>query len=169
MLSQGIAGPRFEKPEEVVEWMGAMQAQEIRAVKWAVGLRVAKPSLTAVQEALDSGRILRTHVMRPTWHYIPGKDIKWMTELSTKSMLSKFSFYAKYHGLTKEDCLLYKPQIGEILTGQHLTCQEVLEQLHLKGITLSEPIVKMYLSFGEADGTICSGIEKNGKHTYALT
>jgi hypothetical protein len=51
MLSQGIAGPRFEKPEEVVEWMGAMQAQEIRAVKWAVGLRVAKPSLTAVQEA----------------------------------------------------------------------------------------------------------------------
>ena len=78
--------------------MGAMQAQEIRAAKWAVGLRIAKPSLTAVQEALDSGRILRTHVMRPTWHYIPGKDIKWMTELSTKSMLSKFSFYAKHHG-----------------------------------------------------------------------
>lgn len=50
-----------------------------------------------------------------------GKDIKWMTELSTKSMLSKFSFYAKHHGLTKEDCLLYKPQIEEILTGQHLT------------------------------------------------
>ena len=51
MLSQGIAGPRFERPEEVVEWMGAMQAQEIRAAKWAVGLRIAKPSLTAVQEA----------------------------------------------------------------------------------------------------------------------
>ena len=49
MLSQGIAGPRFERPEEVVEWMGAMQAQEIRAAKWAVGLRIAKPSLTAVQ------------------------------------------------------------------------------------------------------------------------
>ena len=142
MLSQRIAGPRFERPEEVVEWMGAMQAQEIRAAKWAVGLRIAKPSLTAVQEALDSGRILRTHVMRPTWHYIPGKDIKWMTELSAKSMLSKFSFYAKHHGLTKEDCLLYKPQIEEILTGQHLTCQEALEQLQLKGITLSEPIVK---------------------------
>ena len=44
MLSQGIAGPRFERPEEVVEWMGAMQAQEIRAAKWAVGLRIAKPS-----------------------------------------------------------------------------------------------------------------------------
>lgn len=56
MLSQGIAGPRFEKPEEVVEWMGAMQAQDIRAAKWAVGLRIASPSLTAVQEALDTGR-----------------------------------------------------------------------------------------------------------------
>ena len=49
MLSQGIAGPRFEKPEEVVEWMGAMQAQDIRAAKWAVGLRIASPSLMAVQ------------------------------------------------------------------------------------------------------------------------
>ena len=169
MLSQGIAGPRFEKPEEVVEWMGAMQAQEIRAVKWAVGLRVAKPSLTAVQEALDSGRILRTHVMRPTWHYIPGKDIKWMTELSAKGMLSRFSFYAKHHGLTEKDCLQYKPKIEEILTGQHLTCQEAFEQLNLKGINISEPITKMCLSFAEVDGTVCSGIEKNGKHTYALT
>ena len=56
-----------------------------------------------------------------------------------------------------------------VLSGQHLTSQEVLEQLHSKGIALDEPIVKMYLSFGEADGTVCSGIEKNGKHTYALT
>ena len=51
MLSQGIAGPRFEKPEEVVEWMGAMQAQDIRAAKWAVGLRIASPSLTAARGA----------------------------------------------------------------------------------------------------------------------
>ena len=105
MLSQGIAGPRFEKPEEVVEWMGAMQAQDIRAAKWAVGLRIASPSLTAVQEALDTGRILRLHVMRPTWHYIPGRDIKWMTGLSTKGLLSKFRFYAKHFSLTEEDFL----------------------------------------------------------------
>ena len=169
MLSQGIAGPRFEKPEEVVEWMGAMQAQDIRAAKWAVGLRIASPSLTAVQEALDTGRILRLHVMRPTWHYIPGRDIKWMTGLSTKGLLSKFRFYAKHFSLTEEDFLRSKPQIEEVLSGQHLTSQEVLEQLHSKGIALDEPIVKMYLSFGEADGTVCSGIEKNGKHTYALT
>lgn len=146
MLSQGIAGPRFEKPEEVVEWMGAMQAQDIRAAKWAVGLRIASPSLTAVQEALDTGRILRLHVMRPTWHYIPGRDIKWMTGLSTKGLLSKFRFYAKHFSLTEEDFLRSKPQIEEVLSGQHLTSQEVLEQLHSKGIALDEPIVKMYLS-----------------------
>ncbi|MFR5758155.1 MAG: DNA glycosylase AlkZ-like family protein [Bacteroides cellulosilyticus] len=92
MLSQGIAGPRFEKPEEVVEWMGAMQAQDIRAAKWAVGLCIASPSLTAVQEALDTGRILRLHVMRPTWHYIPGRDIKWMTGSSTERSVVQISF-----------------------------------------------------------------------------
>ena len=57
MLSQGIAGPRFEKPEEVVEWMGAMQAQDIRAAKWAVGLRIASPSLTAFASSCDASHV----------------------------------------------------------------------------------------------------------------
>lgn len=169
MSSQNISTPRFEKPEQVVEWMGAMQAQEIRAAKWAVGLRMQQPSLRAVQEALNTGQILRTHVMRPTWHYIPGKDIKWMTELSVKNLLARWYPYAKQHGFTEEDYRKYKPHIEKVLGGQQLTCQEVLEQLNSNGVVADEGDTKLCLSLAEAEGMVCSGAERNGKHTYTLT
>ena len=92
LLNQQLSNPLFREPKELVSWMGAMQAQNYSMVKWAVGMRLKSATIQAVEKALHEGEILRTHVMRPTWHYIPGKDIKWMTELSTKSMLSKFSF-----------------------------------------------------------------------------
>lgn len=169
MLSQGLSETRFEKPEEVVEWMGAMQAQEIRAAKWAVGLRLKNPSLSAVKEALDEGRILRLHVMRPTWHYIPGKDIKWMTELSAKGLLSRWYPYAKQHGLSQEDYRRYRPHIERVLSGKQLTRQETFEQLNAGGIVVDETVVKLSLSLAEAEGLVCSGAERDGKHTYALT
>lgn len=169
MLSQGLSETRFEKPEEVVEWMGAMQAQEIRAVKWAVGLRLKNPSLSAVKEALDEGHILRLHVMRPTWHYIPGKDIKWMTELSAKGLLSRWYPYAKQHGLSQEDYRRYRPHIERVLSGKQLTRQETFEQLNAGGIVVDETVVKLSLSLAEAEGLVCSGAERDGKHTYALT
>lgn len=169
MSSQAISSSRFSKPEEVVEWMGAMQAQEIRAAKWAVGLRLGKPSLSAVREALDAGRILRIHVMRPTWHYIPGKDIKWMTELSVKNLLSRWYPYARQHGLTEEDYRRYKPHLERVLGGQQLTYQEAVEQLNANGLPINETATKLCLSLAEAEGMVCSGAERNGKHTYTLT
>lgn len=169
MLSQGLAGSGFEEPAQAVEWMGAIQAQDIRAVKWAVGLRMREPSLEAVRQALDTGRILRLHVMRPTWHYIPAKDVKWMTALSSKSMFASILSWAKQYGVREEDYRKNKPHVEATLDGRHLTAQEITAQLNAQGLRIDESAVKLCLSLAEAEGTICSGAEKAGKHTYALT
>ena len=82
-ISQQLAFPTFAKPEEVVAWMGAMQAQDYNMVKWAVGMRLkGEGGFSVVQKAFDEGKILRTHVMRPTWHIVPAEDIRWMCALS---------------------------------------------------------------------------------------
>ena len=168
MLSQGLAGPGFGEPAQVVEWMGAMQAQDIRAAKWAVGLRMGEPSLEAVRQALDAGRMLRLHVMRPTWHYIPAKDVKWMTALSARSMYAGILSWAKQHGMREEDYRKIRPGMEAVLDGRHLTAQEIAERLSAKGIAADESVVKLCLSLAEAEGSVCSGAEKAGKHTYAL-
>ena len=76
LFNQQIAETSFTKPEEIVNWMVAMQAQEYAMAKWAIGLRLQKVTETAVEQAINEGRILRTHLMRPTWHFVGPDDIR---------------------------------------------------------------------------------------------
>ena len=84
VASQQLEQPRFESPKELVSWMGAIQAQEYEMAKWAIGIRLRSSSLETVNEALYKGDILRTHVMRPTWHFVAAEDIRWMLMLSSE-------------------------------------------------------------------------------------
>ena len=65
LVNQRIASSAFKKAQEVVEWMGAIQAQEYAMAKWAVGLRSANLLDKNIEEAFNKGKILRTHVLRP--------------------------------------------------------------------------------------------------------
>src|SRR6476620_9280455 len=83
LRNQLIARPGSRRPEKVVAWHGAVQAQEYGPAKWALALRSSpSPSDAAVERALQRGRILRTHVLRPTWHFVTPADIRWMLELT---------------------------------------------------------------------------------------
>ena len=75
---EGRSG-RAGGPASVVAALGAVQSQEFDAAKWALGLRM-RPGATdaAIERAFADGRILRTHVLRPTWHFVPRDDIRWM-------------------------------------------------------------------------------------------
>lgn len=155
MLSQLLAGSRKENPAEVVEWMGAVQAQEIRAAKWAVGLRTASPALSAVREALHKGIILRMHVMRPTWHYIPARDVKWMAALSEKSIKSAWDGYSRLTGVTKEDYYRNRDLLLKILEGRHATKNEIVEEFIVRGVKTkddTERFIRLLLMYGEAEG-----------------
>lgn len=73
LQSQQLADPVFDSPRELVSWMGAVQAQDYRMAKWALHLRLRAAPAGAVDEALRSGEIVRTHIMRPTWHFVAGE------------------------------------------------------------------------------------------------
>jgi Winged helix DNA-binding domain len=70
LYNQQIISSEFQDPKALVSYMGAMQAQDFGLAKWAVGLRVNGATHDSVQLALDKGEIVRTHVLRPTWHFI---------------------------------------------------------------------------------------------------
>ena len=81
LYNQGLSADRFEKPAEVVAHFGAMQAQDYSMALWAVGLRLKKTNRSAIENLVHSGEIIRTHILRPTWHLVHQKDIRWMMEL----------------------------------------------------------------------------------------
>src|SRR3954453_23695407 len=83
LRNQLLTRAGLRRPEDVVSWMGAVQAQEYEPARWGVGLRMRDATLDAdVARAFDAGRILRTHVMRPTWHFVTPADIVWLQKLT---------------------------------------------------------------------------------------
>jgi hypothetical protein len=78
----GLARRRFDTEENVLEWMLAMQAQERSVAPWSFGQRARDGSESDVLRAIVDGPIVRTHVLRPTWHYVHAADARWLLELS---------------------------------------------------------------------------------------
>lgn len=82
LQNQQLHAAAFKKPEQVVAWMGAIQAQDYAGCKWAVGLRVQGTTDSSIEQAINKGRIIRIHVLRPTWHLVHPTDVRWMLDLT---------------------------------------------------------------------------------------
>lgn len=169
--SQQLASPHFEEPKSLVEWMGAIQAQDYSMSKWAVGSRLKSGSLQTVDEALKRGDILRTHVLRPTWHLVAAEDIRWMLKLSARRIKSAYASYAKVlkSDITEKQYGEFNELIGKILEGnKSLTRQEIEAEVNQRGLKTEERLIERLIGNAEIEGVICSGVDKGNKPTYAL-
>src|SRR5690242_9305768 len=92
LVAQRLVGEKPATPAEVVSGFGAMQSQDYPMSQWAVGLRMKEGSQQQVEAAIDKGEILRTHLLRPTWHLVAAADIRWMLELTAPQIRAKMAF-----------------------------------------------------------------------------
>ena len=100
LANQQIAFSKLKTVKEAVSRMGAVQAQDFAMSKWAVGLRVPGSTEKSVESAIDSGEIIRTHVLRPTWHLVSAEDVYWMLELSAPQIKTAARSRDRELGLT---------------------------------------------------------------------
>jgi hypothetical protein len=169
LLNQQLAESKFTKPQELVSWMGAIQAQDYGMAKWAIGLRLAGSDDTIVETAFNKGRILRTHVLRPTWHFVTPQDIRWMLELTAPRILSSLVHNDRHLSLDKRVLKKTNDVLGKALEGgKQLTRDEVRSVLQRARIDTSELRFMHLLEHAELDRVICSGARKENKFTYAL-
>ena len=165
---QLVAGTR-RKPAQVVSWLGAMQAQDFPAAKWAIGLRAPGIQDADVEQAFNDGHILRTHVLRPTWHFVAPEDIRWMLALSAPRVHAASAYYYRQAGLDAKVFAKSCAMIQRALEGgKTLTRQELATYLKRARIP-SEGLKLVYLVMqAELDGVICSGPRRGKQFTYAL-
>lgn len=171
LLSHQLAKPRFRSPKELVAWMGAVQAQEYTMAKWAVGTRLKSSSLRVVDDALAKGEILRTHILRPTWHFIVAEDIRWMLQLSGGRIRTAFDSYARSRKMEITESFYTKGcrLLEQLLGGnKSLTKQELMDGFGRAGVETDNHLIHYFLVRAETDGLVCSGVDKNKKPTYAL-
>lgn len=89
MATQRIAASSFDRPEQVVAWLGAVQAQDYLGALWAVGLRLGGAVESDVEAALAEGRIVRTWPLRGTLHFVAAADARWILELLAPRVLAR--------------------------------------------------------------------------------
>lgn len=167
--NQQVTTSVFSTPKDVVDWMGAMQAQDFTMSRWAVGVRLPGSAESVIEEAFNKGDILRTHLMRPTWHLVSSDDISWMIELTAPSVKSSIRSRRTELELTDE-FLRFGFSILEkaMEDGRHATRDELVRLFTEAGISLNDNRAAHILMHAELEGLICSGMIKNNKQTYAL-
>lgn len=169
LSSTQLTRPHFKTAVELVRWLGAVQAQDYSGAKWSLAQRMLGATDAALDQAFADGEILRTHVMRPTWHFVPRDDIRWMLELTAPRVHALSAYMYRQTGLDK--ALLKR--CGRILVkalagGQQLTRNElaaILERAGIAGIGLRITYIMMH---AELEALICSGGRRGKQFTYAL-
>ncbi|MBO3084534.1 winged helix DNA-binding domain-containing protein [Cellulomonas fengjieae] len=167
--NQHLSGLRLADPAAVVRHLGASQAQEYTMAKWSLGQRSADADDTAVQAALDAGRILRTHVLRPTWHFVAPEDIRWMLELTGPRVRGLSRYYERQSDIDAALADRSTDVIGEALQGgNHLTRAQVQEALARAGIEARGVRLVYLVMAAEQAGVAVSGAVSGKQRTYAL-
>jgi DNA glycosylase AlkZ-like len=169
LQNQMLTSHQYEKPEEVVSWFGAMQAQDFAAAKWALALRTKNQTVTDIEQAFNEGKILRTHIMRPTWHFVTPSDIRWLLALTAERIHRFNGHYYRQSGLNKTIFKKSNEVIHKALSnGKQLTRNELNEYLTAAQVPTENLGLSYTIMQAELEGIIISGPRRGKQFTYML-
>jgi hypothetical protein len=166
---QHLQQPVFTQAQEVVAHLGAVQAQDYAGAKWAVAQRTTGLTDAALDQALADGTILRTHVLRPTWHFVAPADIRWMLALTAPRVNACNAYQYRKCALDeavfqRSNALLRKT----LRDGRQLTRAELADVFARNGIATDNLRMTCLMMRAELDAVICSGARRGRQFTYAL-
>lgn len=168
LFSQKLLDTTSSAPQEIVSHLGAMQAQDYAMAKWAIGSR-SHVSEEAIEEAINSAAIIRTHILRPTWHFVSADDIYWMLELSAPQVKRFTASATKKYGLDAPKLAEINKAIEKMLSGnRQLTREEIMQELNIKKTSGEDFLSAAIMMNAELDGLVCNGKRKGKQITYAL-
>ena len=168
--NQFLSQTDFTEPEQVVAALGAVQSQDYAGAKWALAQRLKDaPTDAAIEKAFHEGKILRTHVMRPTWHFVTPTDIRWMLDLTAPRVKIAMAHMDRQLGLDKSILKKSNATLRKALQGdRQLTRSELAPILEKAGVPVEGYHLGQLMGHAELDQVICSGGRQGKQFTYAL-
>ena len=168
--NQKLSCPSLRQPADVVRWFGAVQAQDFNGAKWALALRMRATTDAAIQRAYNDGQILRTHLMRPTWHFVAPDDIRWLLALTAPRVNIKAG--PNYRKFELDGAFFkrsHKVLIKALQGGKHLTRAALKFALNEAGLVTGDQVRLAHILLrAELDGVVCSGPMIGKQFSYAL-
>ena len=152
-----------------MRWLGAVQSQDYPGGKWAVAQRTRGVVDAGLDRAFNDGRILRTHVMRPTWHFVMPEDIRWLLALTGPRVNRTTASYYRRHGIDAAMVAKARKAVEKRLAGNNHRTRAELETVYADAGIILDNLGRSFLTAHlELDAIICSGAMRGKQHTYAL-
>jgi hypothetical protein len=169
LISQKLVEPHFTKPDEVVRWMGAMQAQDFLGSMWAIGCRMQMSTEEWIERAITERTILRTWPMRGTIHFVLAEDVRWMVDLMAPRVIRRNQGAYRKAGLDEEVFARSRNIFVQALEGgQQLTRSALYAVLEAEGISTENSRGLYIIGRLAQEGLICFGSREGKQPTIAL-
>jgi hypothetical protein len=169
LLKLGLSAPDGTDPAAVVSRLGAVQSQDYGPAKWSLGQRVPGLDDAAVDAAFDAGHLLRTHVLRPTWHFVAPRDLRWLLALTAPRVHQLSAYYYRQLGLDADVRTRAQAVIADTLAdGGPRTRADLLAALAAADVPTAGAAGAYAVMCAELDGVVVSGPRIGKQHTYQL-
>jgi len=144
-----------------------VQAQEHAEALWSLGMRVREGTAAGVQAACDRGDIVRTHVMRPTWHFVAAADLRWLLRLTAGRVRAREAGRLRELGLDAGTLSRADETLARtVADGEPRTRAELARALAAAGIDPAGQRIAHIVMNAELGAVICSGPRRGSQHTY---
>lgn len=170
LRQQRLIGSPFSSIEETIGALTAVQSQDFAGAKWAIAQRVrGEPTDAAVTAAFDAGRLIRTHILRPTWHFVLPEDLRWLQRLTAPRVQTQNAYMQRQ--LEVDAALLRRARtifVRALRNRTYLTREQLAERLADAGIQAAGTRLAYLVMDAELEAVLCSGPLQGKQHTYAL-
>ncbi|MCW5875718.1 MAG: AlkZ family DNA glycosylase [Anaerolineales bacterium] len=167
--NQSLSQPEHTEPASVVRHLVAVQAQDHSGAMWSLGLRMVAGSQDEVEAAFNDGRILRTHLLRPTWHFVLPEDIRMLLRLTAGRVHTVNGSMYRQEKLDAATFAQANRALEAALQGgQHRTREELATALEQAGIAAKRFRLAYIMMQAELEMVVCSGPRKGKQFSYAL-
>lgn len=167
--AQRLIGPPFDRPAAVARHLTAVQSQDYPGAAWAVAQRTAGATAAEIDAALDATELVRTHVLRPTWHLVAPEDLRWLQSLTGPRVRAGAA--SRYRQLEIDEALAGRARRvfeRRLRDGRAATREELGRALVADGIAIDVARLTHLVMHAELEAVLCSGPLRGRRQTYAL-
>ena len=169
LLSQQICGTGFSSADELVHWLGGIQAQDYSNAKWSIGVRISSLDDERIEKSIHDKFIIRTWMFRGTLHFVDSGDSDWLLKLLANRILHAGEWRNRQLGLDKKILKNCLKLLDKILTdGLPHTREDITKGFHLKGMKVNGIMLSHILQYSALNGQICFGPKEGSQFTYIL-
>jgi Winged helix DNA-binding domain len=168
--NQFITRPTFEKPGDVVRWLGAVQAQDFLGSLWAIGLRMHGAVESDIEQAIADRDIVRTWPMRGTIHFVPAEDIRWMLKLMASRVIAgNGARLQRQFGFDAATVSIARKAVTQALQGgKRIIRSKLYTVLEDAGVPTVNGRGLILLGWLAHEGIICFGARQGKQATFVL-